>query len=222
MQHENIYINFERESIYECGATLISLLAYPDNDKHEIERSELHASLCAMSVRLEHKDSVNDAVPRMMKPIHALRMDKQIARDLKTLNRRMRDRMVAGDMAMHFIKQAGTGKPSPLPKGMKRLSINAVAELVLKGSGQSSPENVKTRIWRHSLPVIHLAAATQVLQDIALKNNLGRLSVIDLLTSRSAIEYVVEEAERYEALLLKLPRKPVDPKKLIRLRLAPK
>jgi hypothetical protein len=59
--------------------------------------------------------------------------------------------MIAGRMGIGFLKEAVTGQ---VPAGLKRLSINELAELVLDDAGYSEPQNVETRIWRPSLPVI--------------------------------------------------------------------
>jgi hypothetical protein len=213
-------INFSGAEIYECGAILISLLAYPDDNKDDDQRSALYASLCALSLRAKFDNPEAELIPQPMKPIHAFRELKQINRDLKTLKRRLRDRMVAARMAIPFLQEAETGTPPPLPASVKRLSINQMAELVFEDAGQKDPENVETRVWRVSLPVIHLAAATQVLLNLTEKSGIGSLSLGDLIWSRPAIEYIVREAERYEALLAKSPRLTIDPNKLVKLRLA--
>ena len=214
-------INFENFEVHECGAVLVSLLAYPNDDKDERQRENLHASLCAFLLRAKFDDSEHENTPQPMKPIHAFRERHQINRDLKTLKRRMRDRMVAARMAIPFLQEVETGSPPPLPASIKRLSINAMAEFVLDDAGQSDPENVETRIWRPSLPVIHLAAATQVFLNLAETDNRGPLLLGDILCSRFAIEYIVTEAQRYEALLFKgLTQKAIAPEKLIKLRLA--
>ena len=44
-----------------------------------------------------------------MKPIYALRNQRDSDRYLRTAQRRLRDRMVAGRMAMGFLKEAVTG-----------------------------------------------------------------------------------------------------------------
>jgi hypothetical protein len=217
---KSYYINFGREKIYECGATLVSLLAYPEDDENDSKRLELHASLCALSLRAEHEGSDDDAIPKIMKPIHALRTDDEIELGLKTHKRRLRDRMIAARMVIPFLQEVQNNAPPPLPAGTKRLSINAMATLALDDAEQSDPEKVETRIWRPSLPVIHLAAATQVYLTLAQKENTDPPHIGHLLLSRPAIEYIVEEAERYEILLANSCKLIIDMNKLVKLRLA--
>jgi hypothetical protein len=53
-----------------------------------------------------------------MKPVHMLREKPQIARDLRTLRRRLKDRMIATRIAIAFLKEAHAGKPILLPTGI--------------------------------------------------------------------------------------------------------
>ena len=94
-----------------------------------------------------------------MKPIHAFRKEKLIGKDLVKLQRRLQGRMAAARMAMAYLKEVATGKPPKLPHGIKRLSLNQLSEMVLEDTRETMAENVEERVWRASLPVIHLAAA---------------------------------------------------------------
>ena len=64
---------------------------------------------------------------------------------------------------MGFLKEIVTGELPQLPAGIKRLSLNQMADLVLEDTGNIDVENVNTRVWRPSLPVIHLATASLLL-----------------------------------------------------------
>jgi hypothetical protein len=133
------------------------------------------------------------------------------------LKRRLQDRMAAARMAIAYLKEVTTGNFPKLPRGIKRLSLNQLSEMALDDTRESMPENVEVRVWRASLPVIHLASATAVLSDI-----LGRqgatISFENLLTDRALIEWIVRAAEEYE-LLPQRSRRKIDPGRLIKLRL---
>jgi hypothetical protein len=116
----------------------------------------------------------------------------------------MRDRMIAGRMGIGFLKEAVTGR---VPEGLKRLSINELAELVRDDAGYSEPENVEARIWRPSLPVIHLATALQVLLHLS------------VLLGRGVIELVIRTAEYHRVLFTRCRSLRLDPESLIRIRL---
>jgi len=78
---------------------------------------------------------------------------------------RLRDRMVAAKIAMPFLQEVELRHLPELPKCVKKLSLNEMCAYVLKDLGISSDENIETRIWWVSLPIIHLATATAVAID---------------------------------------------------------
>ena len=139
------------------------------------------------------------------------------------LKRRLHERMIAGRMGVAFLKEVVTGQIPVIPKGIKRLSVNEMAELVLEDAGQSNPENVETRIWRASLLVIHLATACQTLTQQS-QREIGRaIHLGDWMTNRKIIEHVVCTTEEFRLLLAKSTRlRLIDPKLQVRIRLATK
>ena len=214
-------IDFKHLEVYEAGALLVTLLAYPGESDHEEERrSRVHTSLCACALRAIYEVDPDRAVsPQLIKPIYAFQTERNCSLGLRTLPRRLRHRMIAARMAYPFLKEAESGEAPRLPAPLRRLSLNAMAELVLEDAGHSDPENVETRIWRQSRPVIHLASAVhgylQLLEGKAKPNGLG-----PLMTSRPVIEYVVRNAEYCETLVARSEGLRVDPERLIKIRLA--
>jgi len=208
-------IDFDRLEVYEAGALLLTMLAYPDES--EETRSQVHASLCMHALRTKcAMVPVWASPPQPMKPIYALRHQHESDRYLRTLERRVRDRMVAGRMAIGFLKEAATGE---VPACIKRLSINAMAQLVLDDVQYSEPENVETRIWRPSLPVIHLASALQLLLHLA-EPVTGPIGLESLLLGRNVIELLVRTAEYHETVIAQSRYLRLAPESLIRFRLA--
>ena len=216
-------IDFTKNEVYECGASLIALLAYPKDDDTDTQRSELHRALCYLALRAcaeNHERWANS--PQLIKPCYALTPKSDVNKALRSLERRLRDRIFAGHMAMPFFERASTGRPPRLPKGVKRLSINQLSAFVLHQTGQSEPENVESRIWRPSLPVIHLAAAVQVVGQILERDGLRAPHIGHLITNRILIEAIVRVAEVYEALIPKIARLSIGPDLLVRVRLVGK
>jgi hypothetical protein len=212
-------IDFNRVEVYEAGASLITLLAYPGKSEEET-RGAVHASLCHHALRATCELDPNWALsPQPIKPIYALRTPHEVNKDLRTLSRRLRDRMAAGRMAMGFLKEVDTGQLPQLPTGIQRLSVNQMASLILEDTGNAEVENVNTRVWRPSLPVIHLATATLLLLQW-LEPRTGRLDVEAFLLSRELIENVVRAAERHEALIVQSRRLRIDPDRQVKIRLA--
>jgi hypothetical protein len=149
-----------------------------------------------------------------MKPVYALRPERETEKALRTVKRRLRDRMIAGRMAIAFLQKTQGITPKVTPTA-RRLSINVLSKLVAEDAGYTNPVNVKTRIWRPSLPVIHLAAAIQVLSPTGPEQiHLGHL-----LRSRPWIELVIRTAQEYEGLLADAHFRGIDSGKLIKIRL---
>ncbi len=208
-------IDFNRVEVYEAGALLITLLAYP-REREEVW-AQVHASLCSYALRIKSASEPNWATaPQPIKPIYAFRLQQDITRDLRTLDRRIRDRMIAGRMGIGFLKEAVTGQ---VPAGLKRLSINELAELVRDDARYSEPENVETRIWRPSLPVIHLATALQVLLYLG-DQQIGPIGYELLLLGRNVIELIIRTAEHHRVLFTQSRTLRLDPSNLISIRLA--
>ena len=208
-------IDFNRVEVYEAGALLITLLAYP-REREEVW-AQVHASLCSYALRIKSASEPNWATaPQPIKPIYAFRLQQDISRDLRTLDRRIRDRMIAGRMGIGFLKEAVTGQ---VPAGLKRLSINELAELVRDDARYSEPENVETRIWRPSLPVIHLATALQVLLYLG-DQQIGPIGYELLLLGRNVIELIIRTAEHHRVLFTQSRTLRLDPSNLISIRLA--
>jgi hypothetical protein len=193
-------IDFERDEVYESGATLLALIAYPEDDANDTRRSNAAASLCAYALRLRYQNTPEENVLQRMKPIHAFHNEELIDRDIRALRRLSRDRMVAAKMAIVCLKALVQGADFKRPKGLKRLSLNQLSEFVLDDAGQQDPGNVETRVWRRSRPVIHLAAATAVVMD-QMERTGRKIDFRNFLTERAAIEDVVRLAEAYELLV---------------------
>jgi hypothetical protein len=128
--------------------------------------------------------------------------------------------MVAARMVMPFLQEAQTGRTPDLPPGVKHLSINQMAEFVLSDVGLSDAQNVESRVWRPSKPVIHLAAAIAVFGQGMLRAVAQPLSIGDLVQTRWIIETVVQEAQEIEVLIAKSQRLRIAPESLIRVRLS--
>ena len=112
-------LDLDRVEVYEAGAALIALLAYPGPTEEE-QREAAHAALCnhALRVKCEREPDWGRS-PQSIKPLYALR--RPVTRDLHTLRRRLRDRMVAGRMAIGFLQEAVTGRVPELPTTIPRV-----------------------------------------------------------------------------------------------------
>jgi hypothetical protein len=89
-----------------------------------------------------------------------------------------------------------------------------MAKLVLDDTGYTEPENVETRIWRPSLPVIHPATALQLMLQLA-EPHTGPLGLEALSLDRGIIELGIRTTECHRSLIMQ-SRMKVDPEKLLR------
>jgi hypothetical protein len=212
-------IDFERNEVIECGAMLLALIAYPEDDANETRRCNSFGSLCAFALRARYENTAEENVPQSMKPIYAFRSETTVEREVKALQRLLRDRMVAAKMAIVCLKALVQGSDFEPPKGLKRLSLNQLSEFVLTDAGQQDAGNVETRIWRRSRPVVHLAAATAVVID-QLERAGRKIDFRHFLTERSIVEAVVRHAKEYEPLVAACPQLRVSGDELVQVRLA--
>lgn len=223
MPNQQVVLNLNGPDVYEAGAALLTLVAYP-SETDAVALGSLHKSLCAIALNERAKrDPVWANEPQLIKPTYAMRSPDEMKRDLRTIDRRLRDRLVAGKMAIAFIQEAQTGeRPSTLSEEVKRLSINEMAKFLYREAGQSYPENFESRIWRPSLPVIHVAAA--ILAVTRLKYGVSQPPLefsVALLEDREVIDAVLTKAEEYEDLIAQSKQLKPVPGKLIRFRRAP-
>jgi hypothetical protein len=201
--NSNVVFSFERNKIYECGATLLAVLAIPEENSDE-RRLDLYRSLRGRALRLECDANPNDNAPITVNPLYALRDRQTIDRDVRYVKKRFSERMVAGRMAIGHLQ---TGR-----------SLNALTEDVLEDAGQKDTTNVQRRFWAPSRPVIHLAAAAAFVGQIRSRAGYP-LSLESLLTDRFLIETVVEKARRIEAIIAGNPKFPVRYEQLTQIRL---
>lgn len=217
----NYVFDFRREETYDLGARLLTILACPpDTSDTDEMRGKFHAVLCHEAIKeRSRQDPAWANMPHLIRPVYMFRNPKTALRDMKNLDRRLRDRLVAARMAIGFLQKAETGKTPALPPEVKRLSLNEISEHVRKDANQSEATNVQTRIWRPSRPVIHLAAALAVNMNLVEQVHKKESSFGDIIFSRETIEWIVIEAEKYEHLLTKSGLN-IDLQRLVRIRLA--
>jgi hypothetical protein len=217
MSLKYVEIDFARNTVYECGAVLLVVLACPYNLTEE-RSAELHASLCAKAVWLDHLAKPDDYSPIEVKPQYAFRDPVLVDRDVRFVAKRFQRRRIASDMIIPFLQRAALGREPSLPSNIKRLSLNQMAEFVMEAAGQSDANNVERRLFVPSRPVIHLAAAAAVVGQAIHKA--GFLLYLEhILLRRELIAAIVREAETFERLIEQDPSIPVKADMLIRVRI---
>ena len=213
---EEFGVDFQSLAHYECGAVLLALLAHPD-PKEDQMRGRVVRTLCHLYLRgRKETDEAWAATPQAIKPIYAFVDPKDIQKDLRTFQRRLRDRMIAARMAMAYIKQHVEGKKFRLPRGLKSVSLNQLAELVVNDLSGKDEANIETRIWRPSRPVIHLAAATAMAIDHAERQGAGTIHLGHVLHEVEVTRYILRTAIEIADLIRSDARFPADADRLMR------
>jgi hypothetical protein len=110
-----------KSPVYEAGTVPLAVLALPDGD--DTARGNLVASLCHLAITAQYDPSdLTARHAQSLKPIYAIRSEDQVRRDLKKIERHLRDRVIAARMAIAFFPQALTGGTAKLPEGAARAS----------------------------------------------------------------------------------------------------
>ena len=210
-------VDFAGSNPLEVSALFLSLVARPGATE-VAEQQNLYGSIYAWMLRERCiREPQWAAQPQHLVPLYACRSEGVILRDLKTLDRRLRDRLTAGHMAMAFLMKAETGATPKLPGNAKRLSINEISTTVLGDLKMADGVNVLSRVWKPSLPVIHLCAAwAQRLQSAGPQTS-GQPHLSGAITAPLFLRSVLELAEGFVPLLEKIHLN-IDPKTLIRIR----
>jgi hypothetical protein len=212
-------VDLRRGDAFEWSALLLTVLAFPEEEPPEALMKSCFCSLCASAIAedvFRHPERVN---VKGMKPAYGFCDKHRIDRDLRQLEKRVADRMLAAKMVKPFIPEASTGESPVRRLGMKRLSLAQMAEVVLSESRESELKNLLSRIWRPSRPVIHLAAATRSALEAQNPCDKTLLTVHRILSDSAVLDLILRNAEEMVPLLAN-SRARVDVESLIRLRAA--
>lgn len=211
-------VDLEEPISYEVPALFLTVLGWP-GPKEADSRPDLYESIAVWLI--QHRCVTDPAWARQQIPIMPAALltisERERQRDLRTLERRLKDRLTAGYMAVAFLKEAESGTPTELPEGVERLSVNQLAAAVAADRGIADPENLETRIWRPSLPVLHLCAAWTVCIQECQRETGREPSIGDLYAQPGFLALVLTRAALFEGLLQKSQLQ-IDPETLIRFR----
>jgi hypothetical protein len=97
----------------------------------------------------------------MIKPGYLLMEAGDVSRSVSATARRLGQALTVARAARPFVGKALHGSPPPLPRPVSRLSLNAVIPFVLGDESETDPHNFEQRVFRRTLPVLHLAVALE-------------------------------------------------------------
>lgn len=193
-----------RLQAYEIGALLITLLAFPSETAEERRFAELHASLCTEALIGRARTDAQWANARaVIRPVHFSVPSTIVQANLRSLTRRLRDRMIAGRIANAILFDAAGLNPT-LPKGCEGFSIGQLIKMALDDTGQLEAKNAEHRIWRTALPVAHLCAAVQAYLQRE-DQRAFEVSLGDIIFDEAAISWIVGRTLHTQALMSTRP-----------------
>jgi cytochrome c553 len=237
-----------RHEPFEIGAMLVAILAFPGHQEIDA-RERAFEALCANTVCITCKTDWDHRAGWSARfPAYAAIDAAESRRRLRTLHRRLRDRMKAAQIALGFFDEAArrlfasiaeaypdlkaqigdvAARPTPLPAGVARHSLNALIRYHSPQSNDDGWHNQEHRIWRSSLPVIHLATAVHVLgRHLRPEAERFEYKLDDLDLHRRVValanvheEVVCSEWERHASGLKGSSTFSIDPRMLIRCRI---
>jgi hypothetical protein len=201
--------------LYEVSALLISTLAMPGVSE-TAPRLRLYDSLCASFIRWHvARDPEWASQPQWIRPDQACRREADIQKDMRTAERRLRDRLASGHLAIAYLQEAESGQTPVLPGDAKRLTLNQLVEHT--NLGIPDVENITTRVWRPSLPVIHLCAAWATVAQEYHREHGRAMPLDDSTWTPEFLATIFYRAQLYEP-LLERGRLKIAPESLVRFR----
>jgi hypothetical protein len=213
------YVDLFSRYPYEVSSLVIASWACP-LEKEKVLREQLYLTLCARFIRDRIRREPEWAkLPHLLIPNLTCRSEDLLRRDVRTLERRFKDRATAGHMAVAFLLEAETGAQPP--KGVDRLSINKLAGQALEARGMADEANLKSRLWRPSRSVIHLCAAWAVLAQEHFREHSTPLDPMEAMLRPGFLALMLLRAERMET-LVERSRLNINADNLIRFRLVRK
>ena len=214
---------FEADIAGDDGILLPSfVLANLVRPKDPARRDQLYHSLCAYFIRERGaRDADWASQPQRLLPMHAARPEATISADMRSFDRHIQHRITAGHIAMAFILEVDQGKNLTLPKGVKRLSFNQMAESVSDDVQINDVGNIRRRVWQPSAPVLHLCAGLAATLQQVRKSQAPARTITADFADTAFLTSVLSLAQTFEEKLAK-SRLRTDPARLVRFRMLEK
>lgn len=204
-----------RRDDFEIGARVLAALAFPGATE-AVDRRRAADAWCAGIINCTKVAEPSCSAELDKKYPRYARLDQRsINKALRKTKSRLRNRQVAGRMTRGYFQEWVDQGPAVLPASMARLSINELAKLVRRESGENDPENTEKRAWRPSRPVFHLASAMDFVSRFRAGDNDNGYDLNDGDLHRE----ILRLAEASERVVDGDPRFQVKPEEMLRIRL---
>jgi hypothetical protein len=225
---KEILIDADRPDIVEIGALLLTLLTYPKEmlgaapeSGSKNEQAAWSVYLCVCTAAYCAKAETDPQWGHSCQPLKPYFIGVDInQRFLGSMEKRWHRGLVAGRMALIFIEEALTGQVPEELKGIKRVTVEKVCDLLSAQTRLGDAHNFANRIWRLYRPVVHVLAAALHVKELVEPRMKGPVTMAHLVTDPVFIRAVVRKAEEFEGILVKSRHARITEESLLRVRLA--
>lgn len=225
---------------YLPGARLLGILAYPPSSPSDQKWRQAELALCRSVLLAQQQIDPTWAIrEQRIIPEHLLFPATDIAKKLAKIQALHGYRLGAAHVAIPFFRQAlriAGGNPAEIRRASTidsriQCTIDQEADredwltergIDFKSRFPKNDHNFETRVFRPSLPVLHIAVAVAVVIDQSQKalraqpsaiqgefyQDMGgpQINVADFLTDAALARHVVTMAQEYEDLIPHLPK----------------
>lgn len=161
LEPKHIIFDFAVTEPYEIAATLFSLIAYPPT-QYKSDKIDL----CMMGLitkYLHWKRRTDDTWAtsyQKIKPVFLDLKESQFEQIEKKFDETLQDRLNAAFIAKRWLEESSN------LHSKKRPTIQAFIDELADYKGISDIDNLRARVWRKSIPVIHLSMALAKIIDL--------------------------------------------------------
>lgn len=152
---------------FMTGALFQSILAWP-TAREATTYHRISEELAAGTIRITAAEdpvmvsAVMDQWPQFNWPAIEVRAKRRKS-NYGYLEKRLDQRMAAARAGIGLMHEQIFGMPAVLPPGLTDISIDKLCGLIKSDVWIDDPNNIENLVWRPSLPILHLAMATQLL-----------------------------------------------------------
>jgi hypothetical protein len=211
-----IALPLSNAEVYEAGAVLLAEVAFGLGTSSKWSRPTLHPALCGYILRCTAALSDEWSwTPQHIKPGYLLVPAEDADRAMSFVAKQLEKRLQAAHTAVPFL-QRQIDPLKPLPPGLTPLSLNRATEHTLVGSDRGDGHNFEARVFRRSIPVLHIACAVALAIDDAGRRGL-RLAIEHFLVFAELLRWVADVSDQIAELLVQQKQFKIQPSSLTRL-----
>jgi hypothetical protein len=205
---------------FEATAAVLAAIAWPEDLPDGKRLAVAQAALVGHLMRAAASADPEWAWrPQLLKPGYLLIGAGEVARSVRVTSKRLKEALIAARAARPFVAEVLTGAKPPLPRAVTRLTLNAVIPAAMDEYDETDPHNFEQRVFRRTLPVLHLALALEMAIGAA-EEAAGRPpSLEEVLIGDGVPALLVNRAEALEAALLSIRQFTVPAERQLQVRL---